>query len=156
MGILSALSLSSYFIRYVICVVSIGVLITEYFRENKERKVILRFLVLYLMLTGFVIIDTCRTIEQGHDLLFSALLLLMGIVIVAIFVWDVLQSWQVVSKGLFYSTLVISGILLLEYIIKLAFNISFEILNSFSFFVASFLYSFFLINLLTGYSRNIR
>jgi len=119
MGILSALSLSSYFIRYVICVVSIGVLITEYFRENKERKVILRFLVLYLMLTGFVIIDTCRTIEQGHDLLFSALLLLMGIVIVAIFIWDVLQSWQVVSKGLFYSTLVISGILLLEYIAHL-------------------------------------
>jgi hypothetical protein len=154
MGILSTLSLSSYFIQYVLYVVSLGVLVTEYFRENRERKAILRFFILYLMLTGLVIIDTYRIIVRGHDVLFTGLLLLLGIIIGSMFTWNSVQVWPAVNKRLFFSTLVISGVVLLEFILKLAFNISFEFFNSGSMLVASFLYSFFLINLLTGNSRN--
>jgi hypothetical protein len=155
MGVISTLYLSSYFIEYVIFVVLIGILITGYSRRNREkRKPVSGFLVLSIGMTLFLIIDTYRFFVPVNPKPVMGLLTSMAVVLTFLFISISVRAWKFMDKKLFSGILISAIVVILGFGLTAFSGMAFESLNSISMLGVTFLYCFFLINLLISSPGN--
>jgi hypothetical protein len=154
MELISTLSIGSYFIQYALCIVLIGLLLTEYYKGDKEkRNTIFRFLILSLGMTALAIIYTCRFFVQIDPLILARFIIPLSLILISLFIWTSIPIWKAINKPLFSGILLLLGATVLGFMLKTFHNLSSELLNSVFLLLATFLYCFFVIDFLIGTSK---
>jgi len=130
--LIKGIALSNYLIQYILLILLSGVLITEYFKREKDsKKGVLGFLILSIGITIFIVFDTYRFFIDYNKGIFMIMLMGMNISLLSFFVVNCIRVWSKINKKLFFAIPVfVIGIIVFEQIFKLSLDISLEILNA--------------------------
>lgn len=130
--LIRGIAISNYLIQYILLILLVGILITEYYKRKKDnRKGVLAFLLLSMGITIFIIFDTYRFFIGYNKGIFLTVLMGMNIVLLSFFVVNCVSVWGKINKKLFFIIPVfVTGIIIFEQMFKWFLDISLEILNT--------------------------
>ena len=147
--LVNVISLSNYFIQFVIFIILIGILFLEYFGKRKNKKGIIGFIIISVSITIFVALDTYRFFSGINTKVFLMTLMAMNIFQLSFLIINAIYVRKHINWKLFFGIpIFVLGLISFEYLISFFFHQRLEVLNVLAMGGASILYYFLIIKLI--------
>ncbi|MCW8965246.1 MAG: extracellular solute-binding protein [Candidatus Pacearchaeota archaeon] len=153
MELITALSISNYFVQFILVLILIGILISEFVKRKSQKEGILLYLLVFVFIIGVNIFDTILTFNPEYlwFILFTGTFTILWMIT---FIINSIMVWKYVDDFLFFLVLIFSMItLLLRVILSTTIASNYEFFVIISYFSAIVSGYFFIIKFLINSSK---